>query len=85
MSEHVAPFRMRPPRAGDLGWVIARHGLLYEQEYGWNIEFEVLVARVATDFFAGHDPVKELRVPRIGSRRDRHALEPVDLLGHAAQ
>ena len=59
MSEHVAPFRMRPPRAGDLGWVIARHGLLYEQEYGWNIEFEVLVARVATDFFAGHDPVKE--------------------------
>jgi RimJ/RimL family protein N-acetyltransferase len=33
--------------------------MLYEQEYGWNIEFEVLVARVATEFFAGHDGVRE--------------------------
>jgi len=59
MSARAAPFRLRPPRAGDLGWVIARHVLLYEQEYGWNIEFEVLVARVATEFFAGHDGLRE--------------------------
>ncbi len=58
-SELAGGVHLRPPRSGDLGWVIARHGLLYEQEYGWNMEFEVLVARVATDFFAEHDPVRE--------------------------
>ena len=59
MNSRAPSFRLRPPRAGDLGWVIARHGVLYEQEYGWNMEFEVLVARVATDFFAAHDGVRE--------------------------
>ena len=52
-------FRLRPPHAGDLGWVIQRHGELYAKEYGWNIEFEVLVAKVATEFFAGHDGLRE--------------------------
>lgn len=46
-------------RSGDLGWVIGRHGLLYAEEYDWNIDFEVLVAGVATAFFARHDPVCE--------------------------
>ncbi len=44
---------------GDLGWVIARHGTLYAAEYGWNVEFEVLVAQIATAFFSGHDPARE--------------------------
>ena len=44
---------------GDLGWVIARHGTLYAAEYGWNVEFEVLVAQIATAFFSGHYPARE--------------------------
>ena len=59
MNTDAANFHLRPPHAGDLGWIIHRHGVLYEQEYGWNMEFEVLVARVATDFFTAHDPVRE--------------------------
>lgn len=44
---------------GDLGWVIARHGDLYAREYGWNREFELLVARIAIVFFTEHDPERE--------------------------
>lgn len=46
-------------RPGDLGWVIARHGILYDQEYGWNVEFEALVATVAAAFASAHDPARE--------------------------
>jgi len=46
-------------KPGDLGWVISRHGALYAAEFGWNQEFEVLVAGIATDFFLSHDLVRE--------------------------
>lgn len=46
-------------KPGDLGWVIGRHGALYASEYDWTIEFEVLVAGIATAFFAAHDPARE--------------------------
>lgn len=50
-----APFRLRTPQPGDLGWVVSRHGALYATEYRWDTSFEVLVARVAADFFEQHD------------------------------
>ncbi|SDI01944.1 bifunctional helix-turn-helix transcriptional regulator/GNAT family N-acetyltransferase [Nonomuraea jiangxiensis] len=49
------PFLIRPPRPGDLGWVVYRHGVLYAQEYGWGTEFERLVARITADFDPAHD------------------------------
>jgi DNA-binding MarR family transcriptional regulator/GNAT superfamily N-acetyltransferase len=54
-----APWRLRSHQAGDIGWVIARHGALYAQEYKFDSRFETMVARVAADFLAQHDPARE--------------------------
>ena len=50
---------IRAYRVGDVGWAIERHGQLYAQEYGWNEEFEALVAKLFAQFATQHDPAAE--------------------------
>lgn len=50
---------LRPHRAGDMGWVIERHGALYSEEYGWDETFEALVADIAAKFITNLDPKRE--------------------------
>ncbi|WP_269859280.1 bifunctional helix-turn-helix transcriptional regulator/GNAT family N-acetyltransferase [Streptomyces sp. RPT161] len=50
---------LRRPAPGDLGWVVQRNAAVYAEEFGWNGEYEALVARIVADFAAEHDPSRE--------------------------
>jgi DNA-binding MarR family transcriptional regulator/GNAT superfamily N-acetyltransferase len=47
---------LREPRPGDLGWIVQRNAAVYAAEYGFNTDYEGLVARIVADFAEDHDP-----------------------------
>ncbi len=53
------PYVLRGPRPGDLGWVVQSHGELYAREYGWNEEFEALVAEIVAAYVRDFRPGRE--------------------------
>ena len=50
---------LRELKAGDLGWIVARHGTLYAEEYGWGENFEGLCAQIVAEFAANYDGKRE--------------------------
>lgn len=50
---------LRTPLCGDMGWIVHRQAVLYAQEYGWNSEYEALVAEIVAKFLREHNPAYE--------------------------
>lgn len=51
--------KLREHRVGDLSLIVHRQALLYAQEYGWNMEFEALIAEIAAKFLRNFKPGRE--------------------------
>lgn len=52
-------FIIRTHRPGDMGMVIHRHGVLYAEEYGFNDQFDVYVAKAMAEFVENRNPDRE--------------------------
>lgn len=55
----VSSYLLRQLEAGDIGWITNRHGVLYADEYGWDVTFEALAADILIKFIQNHDPKRE--------------------------
>lgn len=52
-------YTLRSHRPGDMGWVVARHGVLYAAEYGWSSHIEAITADIVSAFLKNFDPARE--------------------------
>ncbi|WP_219135789.1 bifunctional helix-turn-helix transcriptional regulator/GNAT family N-acetyltransferase [Janthinobacterium sp. UMAB-60] len=59
LGEASPSYILRNPQPGDMGWIIHRQAVLYAQEYGWNNEYEALVADILAKFVREFDPARE--------------------------
>ena len=57
--KHKTPYLLRAHQPGDMGWVVYRHGVLYAEEYGWDEQFEALVAGIIAKFIQSYNPKQE--------------------------
>jgi DNA-binding MarR family transcriptional regulator/GNAT superfamily N-acetyltransferase len=54
-GEPPEPYVLRPPRLGDIGWIIHRQAMLYNTEYGWDQDFEILLAEIFAEMMKTFD------------------------------
>lgn len=59
LGEPSPSYILRNPQPGDMGWIIHRQAVLYAQEYGWNNEYEALVADILAKFVREFNPARE--------------------------
>jgi len=55
----TSPIVLRPHEPGDMGWVTSANAAIYAKEYGWDLTYEALVARITADFIDNFDGKRE--------------------------
>ena len=58
-ERRAAGLVLRPLRAGDLGWILRRHALLYVEEYGWGAHFEAAVADIISEYLGARGDARQ--------------------------
>jgi DNA-binding MarR family transcriptional regulator/GNAT superfamily N-acetyltransferase len=58
-KEALPDIVLRDPKHGDFGWIVARHAVVYADEYGWGDPFEGLCAQIVADYVNNYDPKME--------------------------
>ena len=58
-DKRAAAYSLRTHRPGDMGFVVARHGVIYGEEYGWDAGIEALTAEIVSNFLKNFDPARE--------------------------
>ncbi|MFG2494903.1 GNAT family N-acetyltransferase [Streptomyces caniferus] len=64
---------LRTSGPGDLGWMVERNAALYAAEYGFDLSYEALVARIVAEYAEDFDPrwdhtwIAELGGERVGA------------------
>lgn len=59
LGDQDPSYLLRDPRAGDMGLVVQQQAELYTREYGWNREFEAMVAEIVAKYLREFDPARE--------------------------
>jgi DNA-binding MarR family transcriptional regulator/N-acetylglutamate synthase-like GNAT family acetyltransferase len=59
LSDPEPGFILREPQPGDMGWIVHRQAVLYAREFGWNADYEALVAEIVAKFVREFDPKRE--------------------------
>ena len=55
----LPPYTIRPHRIGDIGLIIHNHAVRFAEDYGFNSDFEALVAEKSAEFILRFNPAKE--------------------------
>lgn len=52
-------YLLRAPRPGDMGWVVGVHGAFYANAFGWDSEFEALIADLVAEYTRSSDSERQ--------------------------
>jgi GNAT superfamily N-acetyltransferase len=59
LATNNALITLSPLAPGDAGWIVHRHGAVIAPEFGWNMEFEAMIAEILTNFIRNFNPADE--------------------------
>lgn len=60
---------VRPPIPGDIGWLISSHGSVYADQYSFNADFELDIAKKVVEFLDAPKAFDRLSIAEIKGRR----------------